>query len=36
VLARLLSGDDSLPAGRISNPRQLVVTDAAAAAAAQA
>jgi 6-phosphogluconolactonase len=31
VLARLLDGDDSIPAGRISNPRQLVVADEAAA-----
>ena len=31
VLARLLAGDDSIPAGRISNPHQLVVADAAAA-----
>ena len=31
VLARLLAGDDSIPAARISNPRQLVVADAAAA-----
>jgi 6-phosphogluconolactonase len=32
VLARLVAGDDSIPAARISNPRQLVVADAAAAA----
>lgn len=32
VLAQLLAGDDSIPATRISNPRQLVVADAAAAA----
>jgi 6-phosphogluconolactonase len=32
VLARLLGGDESIPAGRIANPRQLVVADAAAAA----
>jgi 6-phosphogluconolactonase len=31
ALSRLLEGDDSVPAGRISNPRQLVVADAAAA-----
>jgi 6-phosphogluconolactonase len=31
VLARLLDGDDSIPAGRISNDRQLVVADRAAA-----
>jgi 6-phosphogluconolactonase len=31
VLARLLDGDDSIPARRIANPRQLVVTDRAAA-----
>lgn len=31
VLARLLAGDDSIPAARISNPHQLVVADAAAA-----
>ena len=30
VLARLLDGDDSIPAGRISNDRQLVVADRAA------
>jgi 6-phosphogluconolactonase/glucosamine-6-phosphate isomerase/deaminase len=33
VLARFLEGDDSIPAARISNPRQLVVADAAAAQA---
>lgn len=32
VLARLLDGDDSIPAGRIANTRQLVVADPAAAA----
>jgi 6-phosphogluconolactonase len=31
VLARLLARDDSIPAGRIANPRQLVVADEAAA-----
>jgi 6-phosphogluconolactonase len=31
VLARLLDGDDAIPAGRIANPRQLVIADAAAA-----
>jgi 6-phosphogluconolactonase len=31
VLARLLDGDDSIPAGRIANPRQLVFADQAAA-----
>jgi 6-phosphogluconolactonase len=31
VLARLLAGDESIPAGRIANPRQLVVADEAAA-----
>jgi 6-phosphogluconolactonase len=31
VLARLLDGDDSIPAGRIANPRQLVVADEVAA-----
>jgi 6-phosphogluconolactonase len=31
MLSRLLEGDDSIPAGRISNPRQLVVADEAAA-----
>lgn len=31
ALARLLAGDTSIPAARISNPRQLVVADAAAA-----
>jgi 6-phosphogluconolactonase len=31
VLARLLDGDDSIPAGRIANPRQLVIADEAAA-----
>jgi 6-phosphogluconolactonase len=31
VLARLLAGDESIPAGRISNPHQLVVADQAAA-----
>jgi 6-phosphogluconolactonase len=30
VLARLLDGDDSIPAGRIANPRQLVIADEAA------
>jgi 6-phosphogluconolactonase len=30
VLARLLNGDESIPAGRIANPRQLVIADAAA------
>jgi 6-phosphogluconolactonase len=30
ALARLLARDDSIPAGRISNPHQLVVADAAA------
>ena len=35
VLARLLARDDSIPAGRISNPRQLVVADADAAALAE-
>jgi 6-phosphogluconolactonase len=33
VLARLLAGDESIPAGRISNPHQLVIADAAAARA---
>jgi 6-phosphogluconolactonase len=32
ILARLLAGDESIPAARISNPRQLVVADEAAAA----
>jgi 6-phosphogluconolactonase len=32
VLARLLDGHDSIPAGRLANPRQLVIADAAAAA----
>jgi 6-phosphogluconolactonase len=31
ALARLLAGDESIPATRISNPNQLVVADAAAA-----
>lgn len=31
VLARLLAGDDSIPAARIANPSQLVVADEAAA-----
>ena len=31
VLARLLDGDESIPAARIANPRQLVVADEAAA-----
>jgi 6-phosphogluconolactonase len=31
MLARLLAGDDSIPAGRIANPSQLAVVDAAAA-----
>jgi 6-phosphogluconolactonase len=31
VLARLLDGDGSIPAGRIANPRQLVIADEAAA-----
>jgi 6-phosphogluconolactonase len=31
ALARLLAGDTSIPAARISNPHQLVVADAAAA-----
>ena len=31
ALARLLAGDSSIPAGRVENPRQLVITDAAAA-----
>jgi 6-phosphogluconolactonase len=31
VLARLLAGDDSIPAARIANPNQLVVADEAAA-----
>jgi 6-phosphogluconolactonase len=30
ILARLLAGDESIPAGAISNPNQLVVADAAA------
>jgi 6-phosphogluconolactonase len=30
-LSRLLAGDESIPGARISNPRQLVVADAAAA-----
>jgi 6-phosphogluconolactonase len=32
ALSRLLEGDDSIPAGRIANPRQLVIADEAAAA----
>ena len=32
ALARLLDGDDSIPAGRIANPHQLVIADEAAAA----
>lgn len=32
AVAQLLAGDTSIPAARISNPRQLVVCDAAAAA----
>lgn len=31
ALARLLEGDDSIPAARVSNPNQLVVADEAAA-----
>jgi 6-phosphogluconolactonase len=31
VLARLLAGDTSIPAGRVANPHQLVVADEAAA-----
>jgi 6-phosphogluconolactonase len=31
ALARLLAGDTSIPAGRVSNPHQLVVADEAAA-----
>jgi 6-phosphogluconolactonase len=34
MLARLLARDDSIPAGRLSSPRQLVVADVAAAPAA--
>jgi 6-phosphogluconolactonase len=32
ALARLLAGDQSIPAARISNPRQLLIVDEAAAA----
>jgi 6-phosphogluconolactonase/glucosamine-6-phosphate isomerase/deaminase len=31
ILSRLLDRDDSIPAGRIANPRQLVIADEAAA-----
>jgi 6-phosphogluconolactonase len=31
ALSRLLASDASIPAGRVSNPRQLVVADEAAA-----
>jgi len=31
MLGRLLAGDESIPAGRVRNPRQLVVADEAAA-----
>ncbi|MGH3111468.1 MAG: 6-phosphogluconolactonase [Gaiellaceae bacterium] len=34
ALARLLDGDESIPAARVSNPNQLVVADVAAAAGA--
>jgi 6-phosphogluconolactonase len=31
ALSRLLEGDESIPGARISNPRQLVIADTAAA-----